>query len=175
MSPNSWKKVGKIKDAHGLRGDLAIIIFSKDISWIKQLKTFGLSSLDQESPKIFFEVQKIKEFKMGIMLKANGIEDRTQAEKVKGNLFYIPEELLQSEEGDQIFLSEILYFVVIDQNQIVIGPVVSFSSNTIQDLLVVEMNDGKKVEIPFVDAFIEKINFEEKKILMNLPEGLLDL
>ena len=36
------KSVGKVREAHGLKGDLYILIFSGDISWDKRMKQFGL-------------------------------------------------------------------------------------------------------------------------------------
>ena len=55
-----------------------------------------------------------------------------------------------------------------------------FSSNGVQDLLVIEKREEKekaykRYEVPFVEDFIEKIDFKEKKIFMNLPEGLIPL
>lgn len=170
-----WMKIGKVKDAHGLKGDLYILIFSKDISWLKEVKSFALASQDKEQDKKIFEIEKIKAFKDGVMLKPKTVVDRTQAEMLKGQLFYLPSEMFESDEGETIFLHEIMGFTVLDQNEVEIGPIKDFSSNTLQDLLVVELASGKKVEIPFVEDFIIEIDFENKKVHMDLPEGLLDL
>ena len=65
------------------------------------------------------------------------------------------------------------YIESIEKNpeQKILGEIVGFSSNGPQDLLVVEAN-GKTVEIPFVDAFIKKIDFKHQSVVMELPEGL---
>lgn len=55
-----------------------------------------------------------------------------------------------------------------------LGEIVDFSSNGVQDLLVVDAG-GKKVEVPFVDDFIKKIDFKHQVVVMDLPEGLFDL
>lgn len=175
MSSQEWIKIGKVKDAHGLKGDLYVLVFSKDISWLKEVETFALAPIDKEDQKKNFKIEKIKAFKDGVMIKPEGVLDRTQAESLKGQLFYLPAEMFESEEGETIFLKEILGFTVVDQNETEIGPIKEFSSNTMQDLLVVEMASGKKVEIPFVEDFILEIDFDNKKVHMDLPEGLLDL
>ena len=36
------KLVGKIREAHGLKGDLYVLIFSGDITWAKRMKKFAL-------------------------------------------------------------------------------------------------------------------------------------
>ena len=175
MPALTWTKIGKVKDAHSLKGDVYILVFSKDISWLKDVDSFALAMPDKENDKTIYEIERIKAFKDGVMIKPKGVDDRNQSEALKGRLFYLPEELFESDEGDTIYLKEILGFQVVDQDGKDIGKIVEFSSNTMQDILVVEMATGKKVEIPFVDAFIIEIKFEEKILEMDLPEGLLDL
>lgn len=172
------RKVGKVKDAHGLRGELAVLIFSKDTSWLKKLKTFSLNLKDEVDPKNpqSFEVEKAKPFKDGLIVKPASVADRTQAEKLKGQFFYIPEELLTSEEGEGIYLSEIEGFEIQDPQGKTLGKIVGFTSNLAQDLLVVDKADGAgQAEIPFVDEFIEEIDFEDRVVIMDLPEGIWDL
>lgn len=167
--------VGKVKEAHGLRGELYILIFSGDISWLKKLQDFELRSKGGEAGtgKVY-PVEKVKPFKKGFILKTPEVGDRTQAETLVGQDFLIPAELLISKPGETIYLKEILDFMVKTLAQEDVGPIKGFSSNGAQDLLVVETSKGP-VEIPFVEAFIKKIDFKHKTVVMDLPEGLLDL
>jgi 16S rRNA processing protein RimM len=171
---SSFKKVGKIKDYHGLKGDLTVLIFSKDISWLKSLRSFKLGK--EESPELTFEVEGAKAFKEGLLVKPVGLKDRTAGEKLKlkGMNFFIPEELLVSEEGEDIYLSEIEGFEVF-QNDKKIGEINGFLSSSFQDLMQIKMTDGKIGEVPFVDAFIKHIDFPNKRVLVELPEGLLEI
>lgn len=167
-SQAAWKNVGKIKDAHSLKGELFVLIFAKDISWADEMKQCQLGETT-------YEVQRWKPYKEGLLLKLKGIEDRTQAEKLRGQIFSIPQDLLQSEEGETIYLSEIQDFTIVDSNGAVLGRITGFSSNVAQDLLVVEKAVGGQAEIPFVENFIVEIDFEGKKIEMDLPDGIWDL
>lgn len=88
--------------------------------------------------------------------------------------FYVEDDLFVSKPGEGIYLNEIKNFKLKDPEQKVLGEIVGFSSNGVQDLLVVEAN-GKKVEVPFVDAFIKKIDFKHQAVVMDLPEGLFDI
>lgn len=167
------KLVGKVREAHGLKGDLYVVIFSGDITWAKRMKKFSLQGKgDAELQE--FSVERVKPFKKGIIVKAAEITDRTAAEGVEHFEFFIEDDLLVSKPGETIYLSEIKNFKVKNPEQTVLGEIVDFSSNGVQDLLVVDVN-GKKVEIPFVDAFIKKIDFKHQAVVMDLPEGLLDL
>ncbi len=174
-STQAWRKVGKVKEPHGLKGDLWIFIFSKDVSWSTELKEFGLGPDEENIIPQVFQVEKVKPFKQGLMLKPAGVVDRTAADKLKGLIFFVPEHLFESGEGEVIYLSEILNFEVWDQTSTCRGRVTAFSSNQAQDLLVVTKPDGGVAEIPFVEDFIVEIDHQEKKIKMQLPEGLWDL
>jgi len=167
------KLVGKVKDAHGLRGELYIMIFSGDVAWAKKLQKFELRS-PKTGETIAFDVEKMKPFKQGLIVKPATMTDRNAAEAVKGHEFYIPADIFVSKPGETIFLNEIIDFMVKNVAQENIGPIKGFSSNGAQDLLVVETAHGK-AEIPFVEAFIKKIDFKHKTVVMDLPEGLLDV
>lgn len=167
------KLVGKVREAHGLKGDLYILVFSGDITWVKRMKKFILRAKGEIEGQEFF-VERVKPFKKGIIVKAAEIVDRTTAENLEHFEFLIDDELLVSKPGETIYLSEIKNFKVKDIEQKVLGEIISFSSNGAQDLLVVDIQ-GKNIEIPFVEAFIKKIDFKHQTIVMDIPEGLLDL
>ncbi len=167
------KLVGKVREAHGLKGDLYVLIFSGDISWAKRMKSFGLKAKDSDEMHTF-TVERTKPFKKGLIVKAAEIADRTAAEGVEHLEFFVDDQLLVSKPGETIYLSEIKNFKLKNPEQTVLGEIVGFSSNGAQDLLIVEA-DGKKVEVPFVDAFIKKIDFKHQAVVMDLPEGLFDI
>lgn len=161
--------IGKIKDAHGLRGDVFIIFFSKDYSWIDLIDEVYI----EETP---YEVIKAAEHKDGLKVQLKGVTDRNQSEALIGKQIYLPADFFFTQEEDEgMFLAEIEKFKVVDKTAGEIGIITGFSSNTAQDLLVVTSPSGEVFEIPFVDAFIVEIDHENKTVQMDLPEGLLDL
>lgn len=175
------KLVGKIKDAHGLKGEMYVLVFSGDVSWLEDLDVFGLGDLPErgtepgpDAIKRTLKIERAKPYKDGCIVKAEGIEDRTAAEKVKGQGFYLADENFVAEEGETIYLAEILNFEVVDTESKVIGKIVAFSSNGPQDLLVVDTGRGR-AEIPFVDAFTVEVDHDAKRVVMDLPEGLLEI
>lgn len=166
---NAWIRVGKIKDAHGLKGELFVLLFAKEAPWLEDLESFALGTAD-EGPFDLYEVERAKPHSDGLIVKVRTISDRTAAEAKKGLLFYLPASFLVSRQGERIYLREILGFEVRTALRS-LGPILDFSSNGAQDLLVVKV-EGKSVEIPFVQDFIEKIDFESRCVWMQLPEGL---
>jgi 16S rRNA processing protein RimM len=172
-TPEQFQKVGKIKDAHGLKGEVFVLVFSKDTSWNDDLTHAKIESVSPEGQNQILEVERLKEHKDGLIVKFKGIEDRNQSEAIKGWSFLVPEDVLVSEEGETIYLKEVLNFQVFLRDQFV-GYVKSFSSNGIQDLLVIQQDDHN-YEVPFVSDFILNIDFQAQKLFMDFPEDLMNL
>ena len=167
----SFRHIGKIKEPHGLKGDLYILVFSRDVSWISQLQKLQLRSPDEVVKE--YQVLSKKPHKEGLIVRLAGIADRNASEAVKGHQVWIPDDLLVSAEGETIYLHEILGFAVYLKDRCV-GHVESFSSNGPQDLLVIR-NEEHVFEVPFVEAFITNIDFSNQRLEMDFPEGLIKL
>lgn len=166
------RMVGKIKDAHGIRGELYVLIFSGETSWLDKLKSLQLYRA-QSPGWVELALKSVRPHKKGLIAKTETLADRTEAETYKGSEFFIPEEFLISEPGEGIYLAEVEGFKVIQKDQGEIGKVTGFSSNGIQDLLVIT-NDKGEFEVPLVEPLIVEIRFEQNEIEMDLPEGLVE-
>lgn len=166
------KLVGKVMDAHGIRGDIYCLIFSGDSSWCDQLESLNLQKNGKSHE---FEIVKLKPFKKGFIATLKEFTDRNKAEEFKGAELWVDEELFTSENGESLYLSEILNFTLIDKSLGKIGLVENFSSNGIQDLLVVKAQNSDEFEIPFVKEYVLDIDFSKKEMTMDLPEGLLEI
>ncbi len=164
--------VGKIKQAHGLRGEVYILIFSKDISWIKKLKEVNLS---QSGKTKTFKVIKAKPFKDGLIVSLDSITDRNQSEALEGSEVWLDSQIFKSEPTETPYLIEVQNFTVVDRILGVLGQVTDFSFNGSQDLLIVTSEKGAVFEVPFVDQFVLKIDSDQKILSVDLPEGLVDI
>lgn len=171
-------KIGKVKDAHGLKGELYVLVFSGDISWLKALKSL---SLNHKNTTKDYQIQSRRPFKDGFLVFLEGIVDRNQSELLKGAEVYIAQDLLTSKKGETIYLSEIMGFQLYDLAEAeaepkLLGTISGVCNNGGHDSLVVQtLVEGHwyDLEIPFVSEFIAELKFVEKKVMMNLPPGLV--
>ncbi len=168
----AFVRVGKVKDAHGIKGELFVTLFAGEAAWLPQLKELKLVKEDDSLAPRTFQIKSVRMHKNGLIAKTIDIADRNEAETLKGWLMEIPSELLVSEKGEEIFLREIRGFKVVTKHKGEVGTVEAFGTNTVQDLLVVRTAHGD-FEIPFVEAFVERLDFENKVIYLDIPEGLL--
>lgn len=169
---NQFRKIGKVKSSHGIKGELFLIVFSKDTSWIKpHLKIYLSQDEKQFSPQI---LKKVKPHKDGVIVSIDAINTRNESDLLIGQLVWVEPDVFTSKDQESLYLVEIEGFEIIDEKLKSIGRIQGFSSNGIQDLLLVQ--DGQnEYEIPFVKEFIVDIDYKTKKIRTQLPEGLLDI
>jgi 16S rRNA processing protein RimM len=178
LSSNSeFVTVGRVKDAHGLKGELFITLFAGEAAWLGQLKELRLIS-EAKSPGVeqtlikTLKIKSVRLHKNGLIAKTDELQDRNEAESLKGWLMEISSQLLVSKPGEMIYLREIQGFRVFTEVKGEVGIVHDFASNGAQDLLVVKTGWGD-FEIPFIEAFVKSIDFKAREIRLDIPEGLL--
>lgn len=173
MSATESVKVGKIIDAHALKGEVYFLSFAKDITWLEKGAELTLESYKVGGQKNF-TISTFRPFKDGALIKFEGIDNRNQSEELKGAIVYVADENFESEPGETIYLREVLNFAVVDEQGKSLGKIKEFNSNGMQDLLVISTGTFL-YEVPFVDDFIVKIQFENSTIVMNFPLDLMDI
>ena len=87
---------------------------------------------------------------------------------------YLPLELLPKLEGNRFYFHEVIGFIIKDKNYGNVGTITSINDASSQALFEVEGN-GKQILIPINDEFIVEVNRKNKTILVETPEGLIDL
>lgn len=169
--------VGKIHSTQGLKGDVFVSLFSGEAEWQEQMDTLYLSSQDNAQPELEFAIDKIrshqKAHRKGLVLKLENVDDCNAAEELVGHFVMVPENFLVSDEGESIYLREILGFKVVDGERGEVGTVSDFADNGAQDILVISKNNRVVGEVPLVEPILQKIDFAAKTIFMVIPPGLL--
>ncbi len=163
--------LGKILKPFSYKGELKIYIEDFYIDQIKELDSFLLKIQGSYIP---FTIKAITKNKSNIFrISLDGIDSEDLAKKLTGIEIYSENNLIKSENlktnKNYIFIDFVIY-----NNNSIIGKVIDIIENKNQDLFVVVFNE-KRILIPLVDEFVVKIDNDNKKILMNLPEGLTDL
>lgn len=159
FSAGDLVEVGKILKTHGYEGKLRIDL--DDNIDIKE----PLFLMFHQKPVPFF----VHETSSRSIVSFNFIDTLEKAQALVGKTIYAPasDEEIESDQG-------ILSYQVYDADERLIGVVVDTIESNAQDVIVVQ-SDEKEVMIPFVEEFIIEFNLDEKIIIMDLPDGLLDL
>lgn len=163
--------VARILRSQGQKGELRLRFF-----YISPAECSGLKSVfiggEGDLKEYFVEslVPRGKNFD----LKLKGVDTLSQADRLAGLDVCVPEECLKEREKDEFFLIQLIGCSVIDGNGKLAGRVKDVLSAGSGDLLVVE-RDGREILIPFHESICIEVDVPGKRIVIDPPEGLLDL
>ncbi len=134
-----------------------------------------LSALGKDGQRRQVQVEDLWPHKAFLVLKFEGVGTISDAELLIGAELQVP----RGERGELApgwtYLSDLVGCTVFDGER-EIGPIqdVQFGAGEAPLLIVVS---GAKLpyEIPFAEAYLEKVDLDRKQVRMRLPEGLLDV
>ena len=113
-------------------------------------------------------IEAVREHQGRFLLRFRGVTDATAAGKYVGADFYAPREAFVLEEGEYLD-EDLVGCELFDARSKPLGTVTALEHYPGQDLLVV---NGQRV--PMVAQFIKSIELTAKRIVVDLPRGLLD-
>lgn len=173
MIEQNWVSVGRIRDAHGIKGEVFVALKAKQADWLESLEVFRVVSPVGKTQE--YEVTFAKPHKDGLIVRFKDMNDRNAAEAIRGSRVEIPESYVTSDEDDDsLFMGQYLGLEIQDQTLGSLGKVIDLGTNGAQDLLVVETAKGR-FDIPLVEAFIVELNLDQKFLKMDLPPGLVEV
>jgi len=110
-----------------------------------------------------------------LLLRFTEVSDRTAVEALRGVLLSTdvdPEEI--PADPDEFYDHQLVGLTVVDQSGTTLGRI-SEVVHGAQDLLVVARVDGRHVMVPFVGALVPAVDVAGGRLVVDLPDGLLDL
>jgi 16S rRNA processing protein RimM len=123
------------------------------------------------------KIEELWPHKRWLVLKFAGVDTIDDAEALKGAELQVPQSERAELEPGWTYLSDLVGCTVFDAGR-EIGKVIDVAFGAGEaPLLVVQGSQAAKVpyEIPFAEAFLEKVDIERKQVRMTLPEGLLEV
>lgn len=99
------KIVGKVIDAHGIKGELKIKFLSSDLEWLEDFMTVYIDGDE-------YDIEKLRLNKSFWILKLMNLDDRNQSEALKGKNLMADETLFMTEGDEEPYLSELQDFTV---------------------------------------------------------------
>jgi len=112
-----------------------------------------------------------------LVVKFEGVDSISQAEPLVGCELQVPVSERATLEAGWTYISDLVGCTVSDGER-EIGEVkdVQFGAGEAPLLIVSPKENGaKEYEIPFAEAYLQKVDLESKKVRMRLPEGMLEV
>lgn len=102
------------------------------------------------------------------------VDSEEEADKLIGLEVYLPLSMLPKLEGNKFYFHEVIGFEIEDKRLGVFGKIISINDSSAQPLFEV-VNGSVEILVPMIDQFLVKIDRENKKVIMDLPEGLVEM
>jgi 16S rRNA processing protein RimM len=109
-----------------------------------------------------------------LRIRFEDVNTEAEADAIIGNDLYLPLQMLPKLTGNKFYFHEVIGFEVEDKRLGVVGKIQSVNDTTAQPLFEV-LKDSTEILIPMIDHFLIKIDRENKKVIMDLPEGLIEM
>lgn len=157
--------VGQVLSAHGIKGEVNFRYYNEVYQ-----NFFRYTSLFYEENGDIREL-KIKGVRLkekNLIIKFDGIEDRTSAEKLRGKILFVEEKDLPDLEEGEYYVYQLIGSSVLDESERFIGKVrnvLRIGPNSILEIV-----GDEEILIPMVDDFVLKIDVKEKVIRVRRPE-----
>ena len=157
--------VGEVVNTHGIKGEVRLIsnFERKDLIFKKNFNVY----IGSNKEKLTINTYRVhKNFDM---LTFEGMLDINDVIIYKGEKVYI----LRDDIDLSIHLKMDLIAYDVIYNDKNIGKVTSFFNNNAYDIMVIK-NSSKDNFVPYLEQFIEKVDYDNKKIYVVNMEGLID-
>jgi len=166
--------VGRISRPHGVRGELAVEVRTDD----PELRLAAGAVLATEPATVGPLTIARNRWHSGRLLVAfKGIEDRNEADQLRGVLLLIESsELEEITDPDEFRAHPLIGLAVIAPDGTQVGEVADVLHYG-QDLLVVAGSGeraGTEIMIPFVSAIVPEVDLAAGRLRIDPPPGLLD-
>ncbi len=160
-------KLGQIVSVVGLKGELKVYPFTDYRERFEELKELNIAE------KVF-RIEKVRYGNNNVViLKIEGINDRTSAEKLRGSFLMIDKNNARKLPEDAYFIGDLIGLRVIKSDGTIVGRLTDVIQNKAQDLYEIETEDKIKFLIPAVEEFVLNIDVENGIMKVHLIEGLI--
>jgi 16S rRNA processing protein RimM len=168
-----WITLAVVIKTQGRRGEVAAELHTDVPDRFRP--EMRLWALAKDGQRREVTVEDLWPHKSFLVLKFQGIETINDAEPLIGAELQLPRSERAALEPGWTYLSDLIGCVVFDGPR-EIGAIVDVQFGAGEAPLLVVGSGGKlPYEIPYAEAFLEKLDLEQRQVRMKLPEGLLEV
>jgi|SRR5690606_26612559 len=164
--------LGKIVRKYSFKGEVLIKLDTDEPELYTELESVFVDFNNNLIP--FFIEQSGLHKSTLLRVRFEDVDTEEKADEIIGLEVYLPLSFLPELDDDQFYFHEIIGFTAEDVNFGKIGLVTGVNDSASQALFEIE-RDGKQILIPINDDFIKKVDKKNKILLLDTPEGLIDL
>jgi len=164
--------LGKIVRKYSFKGELLIKLDTDQPEIYEHLDAVFIFVRNTLIP-FFIETSQLHKSDL-LRVKFEEVTTEEDADALLKSDVYLPLDLLPKLEGNKFYFHEVIGFTIIDNTFGIVGIIKGINDNTSQALFEVDRK-GVEILIPMNDEFIKKIDRDSKTVIVETPEGLINL
>jgi 16S rRNA processing protein RimM len=167
--------VGRVVKAHGITGELVVEVRTDDPD-TRFAPGSTLRAHSKSGAERTYEVQSVREHVGRLLLRLAGVVDRDTAEDMRGTVFVIDTaDLPPIEDPDEYYDHQLEGLRVQTTEGVAVGTIAEVLHTAAGELLSVRTADGREVLVPFVSAIVTSVSLADQTVVIDPPEGLLEI
>lgn len=164
--------LGKIVRKYSFHGELLIKL---DTDQPELYENLDAVFIDYRNTFIPFFIESSQLHKSDLLrVQFEDVHTEAEADSLLKSDVYLPLEFLPKLEGNKFYFHEVIGFSIEDVHFGKVGIIKGINDSTAQALFEID-KDGQEILIPVNDQFIVKVDRTKKTIIVDTPEGLIDL
>lgn len=167
-SAQDWVCVAAVATAHGIRGALKLRCFTERP---EDVAAYG-PVYDRHGRRLF-ELEILGPGPGGVIVTAEGIDDREQALALRGTELFVPRSTLPEPAPDEFYYSDLEGLAVERVDGSRLGLVRAVENFGAGDLIDVIADDGRSIVLPFDRATVPEIDLEHRRLVVDPPRELV--
>jgi 16S rRNA processing protein RimM len=171
MGHEGFYFLGYISRTHGVQGKVVIKMESDEPSRYNKLKTLFIESGTELAE---YPVSSVSVSRVQAIVGLTGVADMNAAELLVGRQVFLPLSTLPRLGPKKLYLHEAIGMEVVDQNLGSLGRITRVFDLPEQPVAEVIFRE-KEVLFPLVSQFILKVDRQKQQLLVELPDGLVDI
>lgn len=172
---NDFVEMGVLGRASGIRGEIRV-------NWYGESPQIPAGPLWLQAGKLPPRKVQVTHARVhqGIpVIRLEGVDDRTAAEALRGQLVLLPEETLPPVSDEELYLHELIGLTVVDHATGaplgVLDHVLFSGDSGENEIWAIMTPKGEEILLPAVPEFVPNIDLDAGIIHIAPPEGLLEL
>ena len=164
--------LGKIVKKYSFKGEVLAKLDTDQPELYENLDAIFLELRNNLVP-FFVERSQLHKSEL-LRIKFEDVDADADADAIMKSGLYLPLDLLPKLEGNKFYFHEVIGFTIKDKNFGNVGIIKAINDTTAQSLFEID-RDGTEILIPMNDEFIINVDRKQKTIMVETPEGLIDL
>ena len=169
LVPDGYIAIGRIATAHGIRGEVRVELYTDFPERFTPQTVIYLGEALTAAT-----IEYARPHKLQMLVKLLGFETRDEAETLRGQWLFVPEEEAVELEADTYWVHDIVGLQAETEEGEVLGRITEVLFTGANEVYVIKGADGVELLVPAIADVIQQVDLAAKRMTVRLLPGMRD-